>query len=58
MTIKDQIKALRRGNNGAEILSILNTITGGNEQSEYVVTATIEPETGYIVTWDGRQVCF
>jgi len=58
MSIKDQIKALRRGSNGAEILRILNNITGESEQSEYVVTATIEPETGYIVTWDGRQVVF
>lgn len=54
MPIKEQIKALRRGNTGSEILSILNNITGNREVSQSEEIAA----PGYIMTWDGRQVVF
>lgn len=61
MTAKDQIKALRRGNNGAEILNILNAITGNFQDlsnDKETVVAAILPDPGYFITWDGRQVQF
>jgi len=57
MTTKEHIKALRRGNTGADILRILNALSGDTKQTEYVVHATID-ESGYIITWDGRKVAF
>ena len=61
MSIKEQITALRRGKNGADILRILNAIAGDFEElsneKETVIGAMI-PDSGYITTWDGRQVAF
>jgi hypothetical protein len=57
MTTKEQIKSLRRGKTGADILSILDSLAGGTKQTEYVVSATLD-ESGYIITWDGRKVVF
>lgn len=61
MPIKEQIKALRRGKNGNDILTILNAITGDfkelSNEKETVIGAIL-PDSGYIITWDGRQVVF
>jgi hypothetical protein len=57
MTTKEQIQSLRRGKTGADILSILDSLAGDTKQSEYVVNATLD-QSGYIITWDGRQVIF
>ena len=57
MTKKEQITALRRGNNGSEILRILNTITGETRTTMSTSSEPI-PDPGYIMTWDGRMVAF
>jgi hypothetical protein len=61
MSIKEQIKALRRGKNGNDILSILNAITGDFKElstDKELVIGAILPDPGYIITYDGRQVSF
>lgn len=61
MTIDEQIKALKRGNTGDEILTILNAVTGSfkelSNDKELVIAAAL-PDPGYFIMADGRQVVF
>jgi hypothetical protein len=57
MTSNLMISALRQGNNGAEILNILDAITSVDTEKETVVAAVM-PSTGMILDFNGNEVVF